>query len=184
MGTFTWVARFYSEKTKTITSSDSVGFFGSTLRNGGYPLELGEWNSRTYYSSVSGSAQYVMLNTTSGGINLPIIDTLAPLQITFADTSAVTVLAVTLRAFALGEVNPPQGLAVLAAEASGSSVGVPVNGSSVWSRLSGSLGSYHLDMAPRPTAATSHVFRVAVTVSPTEVGKHIGNVLQLTTEYN
>jgi len=178
MSTFTWYGIDEGGRATALTTG-SLGFYSSA----GSRITVGAWNARTYLSTVSGSAVTELRNTTSGSTPLPVGVFAVPLRIKFVGPVSVVASAVTLRAFALGEIDPPDGLRILAAEASGSYSGVAASGSNSWSLLSGSLGSCALDIAPRWSAAATHYFHVGVTVSPTAVGKHIGNALQLTVEY-
>lgn len=179
MATFAWYGMLGGDIGRVLASGSGIAFLGPSIAR----TAVGSWNGRTYTSSVSGSLGYQMLNTQSGSTVLPVSDSLVPLSIIFTNTSSVAISIATLKAFAPGEVNPPLKLRILAAEASGSETGAYVNGSTTWQELSGSLEGYSLSLAPRLTGSLNHTFRVAVTTSPTDAGKIIGNVLQMVVEY-
>lgn len=177
-------------------ASSGIGFYGSN--SFGTSIAVGSYNSRTFITDSTGTAQGpevdnckyqsnsgVIVGQTGSGINLLALPNyLSTLNIRFTHSSPVEVQNVKLYGYdRVNKNNAPSGVNLYAAEiihpdttqtlsGSGSAEWVLLQGSGSILNLSSGPGTSGLSPNGPSTSDTRHDWHLAISSSPTTVGSH------------
>lgn len=168
----------------TIDDTDSIAFSDGTF---GHSITVGTYNGGTHVRNSGGTddsasnsphnTKYLTSTTMSlnGGssANLSTLTTAnSPLKITISESVNITVTNVKMYAYdGTTDANAPTGMNVYLAE----------QGDTAWVQAHGSGNA--LSLNDQTTAATSHDFYVAISVSPTSIGTKSTNKVKITFTY-
>ena len=185
---------YYAETDVKINTGEALGFFGS--EGFGDPLSLGEYNGRTFVTTVDGSTQYeecdncrkisssgLIVGQEGSGINLRNLPNyLATINLRFTHPQAVLVQNIRLIAFnGTDQDVSPSGLDVYGADiihtsrfqsvtGVGDASWVQMQGSGVPLNLVDSPGISGISPLGPATISTRHDWYIAFSVNPTVPG--------------